>query len=171
MKRRKILSFAMALVMCISMCMPGLTAYATDSGDAPPVTSVCTCTDKCTEGNPNPDCDVCGAEGADLSKCTGKEFVCNCTTMCAEGSVNPDCKVCNAAGADLSDCVGLPPAAPIPLSGDDLPTEDAKCSYVSNKNSQSGSNVTLSAAVDVLNDNGGGTITVTSSGWLIAPSR
>lgn len=166
MKRRKILSFAMALVMCISMCMPGLTAYATDSGDAPPVTSVCTCTDKCTEGNPNPDCDVCGAEGADLSKCTGKEFVCNCTTMCAEGSVNPDCKVCNAAGADLSDCVGLPPAAPIPLSGDDLPTEDAKCSYVSNKNSQSGSNVTLSAAVDVLNDNGGGTITVTSSGLV-----
>ena len=166
MKRRKILSFAMALVMCISMCMPGLTAYATDSGDAPPVTSVCTCTDKCTEGNPNPDCDVCGAEGADLSKCTGKEFVCNCTTMCAEGSVNPDCKVCNAAGADLSDCVGLPPAAPIPLSGDDLPTEDAKCSYVSNKNSQSGSNVTLSAAVDVLNNNGGGTITVTSSGLV-----
>lgn len=166
MKRRKILSFAMALVMCISMCMPGLTAYATDSGDAPPVTSVCTCTDKCTEGNPNPDCDVCGAEGADLSKCTGKEFVCNCTTMCAEGSVNPDCKVCNAAGADLSDCVGLPPAAPNPLSGDGLPTKDATCSYASNENGETGTEATLVEAIDALNKNGGGTITVTSGGLV-----
>lgn len=66
MKRRKILSFAMALVMCISMCMPGLTAYAVDPGDTPPVEPVCTCEDKCTEGSIDFECDVCST---DFSKC------------------------------------------------------------------------------------------------------
>ena len=33
----------------------------------------CVCETKCAEGTPNPDCPVCGAAGADLSECTGKE--------------------------------------------------------------------------------------------------
>ena len=71
MKRRKILSFAMALVMCISMCMPGLTAYAADPGDTPPAEPVtCTCDDKCTKDNTNPDCTVCNT---DLTQCKGAE--------------------------------------------------------------------------------------------------
>lgn len=71
MKRRKILSFAMALVMCISMCMPGLTAYAVDPGDTPPAEPECNCEDKCTEGSIDPDCSVCSADGADLDDCIG----------------------------------------------------------------------------------------------------
>lgn len=66
MKRRKILSFAMALVMCISMCMPGLTAYAADPGDTPPAEPVCTCEDKCTEDSIDFECDVCST---DFSQC------------------------------------------------------------------------------------------------------
>lgn len=71
MKRRNILSFAVALVMCISMCMPGLTAYAVDPGDTPPVETECNCEDKCTEGSIDPDCSVCSADGADLDDCIG----------------------------------------------------------------------------------------------------
>lgn len=66
MKRRKILSFAMALVMCISMCMPGLTAYAVDPGDTPPAEPECNCEDKCTEGSIDFECDVCST---DFSQC------------------------------------------------------------------------------------------------------
>lgn len=44
-----------------------------------------------------------------------------------------------------------------------LPTEIALCSYES-KNGATGDNVSLAAAVTALNENGGGTITVTSSG-------
>ena len=70
----------------------------------------------------NSECPVCGAEGADLSACQGKEpeqsqenenspaesekSTCICTTKCAEGSVNSECPVCSAAGADLAVCVG-----------------------------------------------------------------
>ena len=46
-----------------------------------------------------------------------------------------------------------------------LPTEIALCSYES-KNGAKGDNVSLAAAVTALNENGGGTITVTSSGLL-----
>jgi len=46
-----------------------------------------------------------------------------------------------------------------------LPTEIALCSYKS-KNGAEGNNVSLAAAVTALNKNGGGTITVTSSGLL-----
>lgn len=56
----------MALVMCISMCMPGLTAYAVDPGDIPPVEPVCTCEDKCTEDSIDFECDVCST---DFSQC------------------------------------------------------------------------------------------------------
>lgn len=73
MKRRRLLSFALALVMCISMCMPGLTANAANPGDTPPVELECTCEDRCTEGNASPDCSVCSAEDADLTQCKGTE--------------------------------------------------------------------------------------------------
>ena len=39
----------------------------------PPVETVCTCTDKCTEDAVNADCPVCGVEGADLTACKGEE--------------------------------------------------------------------------------------------------
>ncbi|WP_459690265.1 autotransporter outer membrane beta-barrel domain-containing protein, partial [Agathobaculum sp. TL06] len=52
--------------------------------------------------------------------------------------------------------------APIP---DELPTENATCTYVSTDGTvQSESPVTLSEAVEALNEAGGGTITVVSSG-------
>ena len=66
MKRRKILSFAMALVMCISMCMPGLTAYAVDPGDTPTAETECTCSSHCTEDSVDTNCTVCST---DFSKC------------------------------------------------------------------------------------------------------
>ena len=46
----------------------------------------------------------------------------------------------------------------------ELPTENAMCTYVGNDGTQSAEEVTLSAAVEALNDAGGGTITVVSSG-------
>ena len=69
----------------------------------------CICTGLCTEGTVNPDCPVCGAEGADLTACKGEapaEPVCTCTALCAEGSANPECPVCSAEGADLTACIG-----------------------------------------------------------------
>ena len=247
MKRRRILSFAMAWVMALSVFVPGVTAYAIEPEGIPPTSEctctakcvegsvdegctvcgaegadlsacmgkevapesactcetkctegsvdegcavcgaegadlsacmgkevvpepVCTCEIKCTEGSVNEDCDVCGAESAELGACMGKEAVpepvCTCETKCTEGSVSKDCTVCSVEGVDLSACAGMPQAEPNPLSGDELPTKDAKCSYVSNEKNKSGTDVTLPDAVDVLNDNGGGTITVTSSGLV-----
>ena len=46
----------------------------------------------------------------------------------------------------------------------ELPTENAMCTYVANDGTSSDEEVTLSAAVDELNDTGGGTITVVTSG-------
>ena len=246
MKRRRILSFAMAWVMALSVFVPGVTAYAIEPEGIPPTSectctakcvegsvdegctvcgaegadlsacvgkevapeSACTCETKCTEGSVDEGCAVCGAEGADLSACMGKEVVpepvctcetkctegsvdegcavcgaegadlsacmgkeavpepmCTCETKCMEGSVSKDCTVCGVEGVDLSACAGMPQAEPNPLSGDELPTGDAKCSYVSNENSVTGTGASLSDAVDALNENGGGMITLTSSGW------
>ena len=67
MKRRRLLSFAMALVMCISMCMPGLTAYAADPGNTPPAEPECSCDTRCTDGNINNTCTVCSTQ---WSACT-----------------------------------------------------------------------------------------------------
>ncbi|MEI3276300.1 MAG: hypothetical protein V8R57_00935 [Evtepia sp.] len=47
-----------------------------------------------------------------------------------------------------------------------LPTEIALCSYESKNGEKSDNGVSLAAAVTALNENGGGTITVTSSGLL-----
>ena len=246
MKRRRILSFAMAWVMALSVFVPGVTAYAIEPEGIPPTSEctctakcvegsvdegctvcgaegadlsacvgkevapesactcetkctegsvdegcavcgaegadlsacmgkevvpepVCTCEIKCTEGSVNEDCDVCGAESAELGACMGKEAVpepvCTCETKCTEGSVSKDCTVCGVEGVDLSACAGMPQAEPNPLSGDEFPTEDAKCSYVNNEKNKSGTDVTLPKAVEILNENGGGMITLTSSGW------
>ena len=89
-----------------------------EQGGNTPEVPVCTCTTKCAEGAGNPDCMVCGAEGADLSACAGKADesgdeelggtpspgpspVCTCTAKCSEGNVNPDCQVC---AADWNSC-------------------------------------------------------------------
>ena len=198
MERKRILSFAMALVMCI--CMLGLTAYATATDPAP----VCTCADKCAEGDVNSECAVCSADDVDLSACTGKEPniapVCNCTDKCTEATINLDCPVCSADGADLSACTGKEPnIAPVcnctdkcteatinldcPVCSADgadlsacqgvpamapLAEGDALCSYTSTNGSVTGSNATINEAVAALNDAGGGTITVTQSGKVAA---
>ena len=49
-------------------------------------------------------------------------------------------------------------------SASELPTENAMCTYVTNGGTPSTEEVTLSAAVEALNDAGGGTITVVSTG-------
>ena len=89
------------------------------------VTDTCICDALCTEGVINPDCPVCSAEGADLTKCLGKErkaeqclcdptvekdgehtntdcpfyvekaAVCNCSVLCTAEQANTDCPVCN----------------------------------------------------------------------------
>lgn len=89
------------------------------------VTDTCICDTLCTEGVINPDCPVCSAEGADLSKCLGKErkaeqclcdptvekdgehtnkdcpfyvekaVVCNCLVLCTAEQANTDCPACN----------------------------------------------------------------------------
>ena len=46
----------------------------------------------------------------------------------------------------------------------ELPTENAMCTYVTSGGTPSTEEVTLSAAVEALNDAGGGTITVVSDG-------
>ncbi|EOS41486.1 hypothetical protein C809_04304 [Lachnospiraceae bacterium MD335] len=87
-------------------------------------TAKCICETLCTEDSINGDCPVCGAEGADLSACTGKEqgsapekdtvddnagtdrLECICETLCTEDSINGDCPVCGAEDADLSRCKG-----------------------------------------------------------------
>ena len=60
MKRRRILSFAIAWVMVLSVFVPGVTAYAIEPEGIPPI-SECTCAAKCMEGSINEDCTICGA--------------------------------------------------------------------------------------------------------------
>ena len=119
MKRRRLLSFAMVLAMCISMCMPCLTAYAADLGNTSPADPItCTCTTKCTEGAVA-DCPVCGAAEADLGKCVGEAVIseteCSCGTKCTEGNANSNCPVCSVNGANLTRCKGTE-QAPAPES-------------------------------------------------------
>jgi hypothetical protein len=66
---RKALSMFLAAVMVISVS--GITALATTPQDLQPTPPACICIEKCTKGAGDPDCPVCGAEGADLSLCTG----------------------------------------------------------------------------------------------------
>ena len=87
-------------------------------------TARCICETLCTEDSINGDCPVCGAEGADLSACKGKEqgsapetdteddnagadtAACICEILCTQDSINGDCPVCGADDADLSACKG-----------------------------------------------------------------
>ena len=49
----------------------------------------CSCTTLCTEGNINPDCPVCGAEGADLTACKGAPLMMRAAPLAAaEGAPN-----------------------------------------------------------------------------------
>ena len=131
---------------------------------------VCTCETKCAEGSPNAECLVCGGESADLTQCVGVEEItepdCTCEIRCSEGSLNEDCPVCGGEGANPAQCKGQPQAEPNLLTEEeDSATEYAMCSYESaDRTVKSECNVTLSEAVEELNEHGGGTITVTSSG-------
>ena len=87
-------------------------------------TAECICKVLCTEDSINGDCPVCGAEGADLSACKGKEqgsapekdteddnagtdtAECICKVLCTEDSINGDFPVCGADDASFLDCKG-----------------------------------------------------------------
>ena len=61
------------LCACMIGTMIPITARAETEGTSMPSNGevTCTCTNLCTEDKVNSDCPVCGAEEADLSKCTG----------------------------------------------------------------------------------------------------
>ena len=62
------------LCACMIGTMIPITARAETEGTSMPSNGevTCTCANLCTEDKVNSDCPVCGAEEADLSKCTGK---------------------------------------------------------------------------------------------------
>ncbi|MDO4487212.1 MAG: hypothetical protein Q4C46_11590, partial [Bacillota bacterium] len=62
------------LCACMIGTMIPITARAETEGTSVPSNGevTCTCANLCTEDKVNSDCPVCGAEEADLSKCTGK---------------------------------------------------------------------------------------------------
>ena len=62
------------LCACMIGTMIPITARAETEGTSMPSNGevTCTCANLCTEDKVNSDCAVCGAEEADLSKCTGK---------------------------------------------------------------------------------------------------
>ena len=62
------------LCACMIGTMIPITARAETEGTSMPSNGevICTCANLCTEDKVNSDCPVCGAEEADLSKCTGK---------------------------------------------------------------------------------------------------
>ena len=65
----------LSILLCVCMIgtMIPITARAETEGTSVPSNGevTCTCTNLCTEDKVNSDCPVCGAEEADLSKCTG----------------------------------------------------------------------------------------------------
>ena len=84
--------FALLTAVCIALTTgltTGLTALA-DSGENSDMTigmstqEQCSCTTLCTEGNINPDCPVCGAEGADLTACKGAPLMMRAAPLAAE---------------------------------------------------------------------------------------
>ena len=83
--------FALLTAVCIALTTgltTGLTALA-DSGENSDMTigmstqEQCSCTTLCTEGNINPDCPVCGAEGADLTACKGAPLMMRAAPLAA----------------------------------------------------------------------------------------
>ena len=84
--------FALLTAVCIALTTgltTGLTALA-DGGENSDMTigmstqEQCSCTTLCTEGNINPDCPVCGAEGADLTACKGAPLMMRAAPLAAE---------------------------------------------------------------------------------------
>ena len=85
--------FALLTAVCIALTTgltTGLTALA-DSGENSDMTigmsaqEQCSCTTLCTEGNINPDCPVCGAEGADLTACKGAPLMMRAAPLATDG--------------------------------------------------------------------------------------
>lgn len=83
--------FALLTAVCIALTTgltTGLTALA-DGGENSDMTigmsaqEHCSCTTLCTEGNINPDCPVCGAEGADLTVCKGAPLMMRAAPLAA----------------------------------------------------------------------------------------
>lgn len=119
MKKKRILSILLSVLLILSMLPVSVLAEGTESADGE---TACVCETLCTEDSVNSNCPVCGAEGADLFQCLGtgegetepaKEAVpyeeipaCICETLCTEESINTDCPVCGAEGADLTQCTG-----------------------------------------------------------------
>lgn len=88
--------FALLTAVCIALTTgltTGLTALA-DGGENSDMTigmsaqEHCSCTTLCTEGNINPDCPVCGAEGADLTACKGAPLMMRAAPLAAGGAPN-----------------------------------------------------------------------------------
>ena len=86
--------FALLTAVCIALTTgltTGLTALA-DGGENSDMTigmsaqEQCSCTTLCTEGNINPDCPVCGAEGADLTACKGAPLMMRAAPLAAGGA-------------------------------------------------------------------------------------
>lgn len=84
--------FALLTAVCIALTTgltTGLTALA-DGGENSDMTigmsaqEHCSCTTLCTEGNINPDCPVCGAEGADLTACKGAPLMMRAAPLAAD---------------------------------------------------------------------------------------
>lgn len=83
--------FALLTAVCIALTTgltTGLTALA-DGGENSDMTigmstqEQCSCTTLCIEGNINPDCPVCGAEGADLTACKGAPLMMRAAPLAA----------------------------------------------------------------------------------------
>lgn len=84
--------FALLTAVCIALTTgltTGLTALA-DGGENSDMTigmsaqEQRSCTTLCTEGNINPDCPVCGAEGADLTACKGAPLMMRAAPLAAD---------------------------------------------------------------------------------------
>ena len=83
--------FALLTAVCIALTTglsTGMTALA-DGGENSDMTigmsaqEQCSCTTLCTEGNINPDCPVCGVEGADLTACKGAPLMMRAAPLAA----------------------------------------------------------------------------------------
>ena len=98
---------ALALVLSIVMVLGTMGVYAYGGPISEPV---CICSTKCTEGEINEDCPVCGGENGDITACLGKEekkAECICSTKCTEGEINEDCPVCGGEDGDITSCLGV----------------------------------------------------------------
>ena len=117
--KKRLLSFAMALCMALSL-LPA-PVFAEENAETP----VCTCEEACTAEDMDAGCAVCGAEGAAIENCCkyagaikeesaeaatqseaaeSEAAVCNCESSCTAEAMNTECPVCGAEGASVEDC-------------------------------------------------------------------